>query len=102
MTTSGRVLFGPVSRRDSYAEYRAPKLIFKISPLSIRISYYREVETLKFALCRNIIAVVLLLALMAQTLRLFISVFNQPSLQETWDNLQTVVEETKPTLYTLL
>lgn len=58
----------------------------------------REVETLKFALCRNVMAAVLLFILIAQSFRLFFIVFNPPVLQETWDYLQTNVSETNPTL----
>lgn len=97
VTKSGWVSSGQVSRQGSYGEYRASKLIFNCLP-STRVSCYREVETLKFALCRNIFAVVLLLALIIQTFLLFSSVFDPPSLQETWDGLQTVVSKTTPIL----
>jgi hypothetical protein len=74
--------------------------IKSLYPLLLRVSRHREVETLKFTLFRNIVAIVLLLIMMTQSARLFCSVWSQPyGFQEAWDHLQTIVNETRPTLF---
>jgi len=60
----------------------------------------REIETLTFALWRNITAVLLVLALFAQSIRLFTNVVHETfANQVTWDQLGFQITTSVPSLY---
>ena len=59
-----------------------------------------DVETLRFALWRNITAATLVLILVAQSVRLFLGVVNEKfAVRETWDQLGFDIRHTLPLLY---
>ena len=59
-----------------------------------------EVETLTFALWRNITAVILVLALVGQSVLLFYNViYEKFGVQEMWDKLGMDITQTRPILY---